>query len=200
VLARNALWMSGAAPETIAALCRRPAKSWLSWYVHEQEASPASRSSLSDVLRRDLITWLVDDILLKLDKMSMAASLEARAPFLDHELVEFVARLPLEDRLAGRGKRWLRQAFARELPATTARRAKLPFRPPIAAWMRGPLGVELRARTSSPSSFASRYLDRATVDTLLTEHSRGRDHSLLLWNLLVHEVWWSRFFTGGGAT
>lgn len=191
-LVRNALWMSGAAPETIAALCRRPALGWERWFVPESLAATAA--TLEDVLRRDLTTWLVDDVLLKADKMSMAASLESRAPFLDHELVEFVAGLPLELRFANRNKRWLRRAFAPDLPAATVRRAKHPFRPPVAAWFRGALGLELEATLARPSSFTARYLEREVVRTLLREHRAGADHALLLWSLLVHETWWKRFF------
>jgi asparagine synthase (glutamine-hydrolysing) len=192
-LVRNALWMSGAAPATVAALCRRPAVGWERWFV--PEAGAATTATLEDVLRRDLTAWLVDDVLLKADKMSMAASLESRAPFLDHELVELVAGLPLELRFANRNKRWLRRAFAPDLPAATVRRAKHPFRPPVAAWFRGALGLELEATVSRPSSFTARYLERDVVRTLLREHRAGADHALLLWSLLVHETWWERFFT-----
>jgi len=163
--------------------------------VPEGGAAPPGRAALGAVLRRDLTAWLVDDILLKLDKMSMAVSLEARAPFLDHELVEFVCRLPLETRWAGRGKRWLRQAFAADLPPATAARAKHPFRPPVARWMRGRLGLELEATMGRPGSFTARYLDRSLARRLLEQHRRGADHALLLWSLLVHETWWERFFT-----
>ena len=192
VLLRNALWMSGAAPATVAALCRRPAVGWERWFVPESGAAAAA--TLEDVLRRDLTAWLVDDVLLKADKMSMAASLESRAPFLDHELVEFVAGLPLELRFANRNKRWLRRGFAPDLPAATVRRAKHPFRPPVAAWFRGGLGLELEATLARPSSFGARYLDREVARTLLREHRAGADHALLLWSLLVHETWWKRFF------
>ena len=194
-LVRNALWMSGADPAVLAALCRRSALGWERWYVPEATTAPPGFASLGAVVRRDLAAWLVDDILLKLDKMSMAASLEARAPFLDHELVEFVCRLPLEARWHARGKRWLRAAFAPDLPAATLSRAKHPFRPPVAAWLRGAPGLELEAMMGRLGGFTARFLDRATARRLLEEHRRGADHSLLLWSLLVHEVWWRKFFT-----
>lgn len=193
-LVRNALWMSGADPATLAALCRRSALGWERWFVPDHAPVPAGRAALGAVLRRDLGAWLVDDVLLKLDKMSMAASLEARAPYLDHELVEFVCRLPLDLRWRGRGKRWLRAAFAPDLPAATAARAKHPFRPPVAEWLRGGLGLELEATAGRPGSFTARYLDRSTLKRLLAEHRRGADHALLLWSVLVHEAWWQRFF------
>ena len=206
-LLRNALWMSGASPTTIGALCRRPPHEWARWYVPElpadtapSDTAPSGRQPLDAVLRRDLTAWLVDDILLKLDKMSMASSLEARAPFLDHDLVEFVCRLPLGLRFANRGKRWLRAGFAADLPAPTVRRAKHPFRPPVAAWLRGGLGLRLQALLEDPSGFTARYLDRATARGLLEAHRTGAaDHSLLLWSLLVHETWWRRFFVMPGA-
>jgi asparagine synthase (glutamine-hydrolysing) len=194
-LVRNALWMSGADPTTIAALCRRSPLNWERWYVPNAPPAPVGAAALGAVLRRDLTAWLVDDILLKVDKMSMAASLEARAPFLDHELVEFVCRLPLEARVAARGKRWLREGFADALPSETAARAKHPFRVPIAEWFRGQLGLVLEAAMVRPSSFTSHHLHRDTARRLLEAHRRGADHGQLLWNLLVHETWWRRFFS-----
>jgi len=198
-LVRNALWQSGADPRTVAALCRQSAINWERWYVPSATPAPAGRAGLGAVLRRDLTAWLVDDILLKLDKMAMAASLEARAPFLDHELVEFVCRLPLEARYAARGKRWLRGAYEGELPGGALTRRKHPFRPPVADWFRGPLGLSLEATIGRPGSFTARYLDRATARGLLDAHRRGADHALLLWTLLVHETWWQRFFASPAA-
>lgn len=199
VLVRNALWQSGADPRTIASLCRQSGINWERWYVPTATRAPGSATGLDAVLRRDLTAWLVDDILLKVDKMSMAASLEARAPFLDHELVEFVCRLPLEARFDARGKQWLKEAYGNVLPAATLARKKHPFRPPVAEWLRGKLGLTLEATIGRPASFTSRYLDRATARRLLEEHRRGEDHSLLLWSLLVHETWWSRFFSPEAA-
>ena len=193
VLVRNALWQSGADPRTIAALTRQPAINWERWFV-SPESTPRDATGLGAVLKRDLTAWLVDDILLKLDKMSMAASLEARAPFLDHELVEFIGRLPVEARFAARGKRWLRDAFANALPAETLARRKHPFKPPVAQWLRGGLGLTLEAAMLRPGSFTARFLDRGTAKDLLAAHRAGADHALLLWSLLVHETWWGRFF------
>ena len=193
-LVRNALWQSGADPMTIASLTKRKPLNWEKWYVPENVPAPAGPAGLAAVLRRDLRAWLVDDVLLKVDKMSMAASLEARAPFLDHELVEFVCRLPLEARFEARGKRWLKEAFKDALPPATLARRKQPFKPPVAGWLRGQLGLELEATIGKPSSFTQRYLDRAVVKDLLEAHRRGADHALLLWSVLVHETWWRRFF------
>jgi asparagine synthase (glutamine-hydrolysing) len=191
---RNALWMSGADPATVASLCRRPALEWRRWYVDDDPPAAPDLAGLGAVVRRDLTTWLVDDILLKLDKMSMAASLEARAPFLDHELVEFICRLPMEARFAARGKRWLKDAFRADLPASTLARAKHPFRPPVATWLRGRLGQTLEAAIADPRGFTTSFLDPSFARALLDQHRRGTDHALLLWSLLVHETWWRRFF------
>jgi asparagine synthase (glutamine-hydrolysing) len=193
-LVRNALWQSGAEPSTVAALCRVSPLNWERWYVPSSPPSPAGAAGLAAVLRRDLTSWLVDDVLLKADKMSMAASVEARAPFLDHQLVEFVCRLPLQARYGARGKYWLREAFRDSLPGATLARRKQAFRPPVAEWLRGTLGLELEATIGRPSSFTARYLDRDTARGLLDAHRRGADHALLLWSLLVHETWWRRFF------
>ena len=201
VLVRNALWMSGTDPTTLAALTRRPADGWREWFVASNtDAAPTSESGLADVLRRDLSEWLVNDVLLKVDKMSMAASVEARTPFLDHELVEFVARLPVAARVAASGKRWLREAYQGSLPEATLRRAKHALRVPLAEWFRGDLGDGLTAAHTKRGSFTERYLDRPTVTRLLAEHRAGADHSLLLWSVLVHEAWWERFFASGSPS
>ncbi len=193
-LVRNALWQSGADPVTIASLCRTKPLNWERWYVPGGAETLRGEAGLAAVLHRDLTAWLVDDVLLKVDKMSMAASVEARTPFLDHELVEFVCRLPVAARYAARGKRWLREGFADALPASSLGRRKQAFRPPVDTWMRGPLGLELEATIGRASSFTARYLDRAVVKDLLEQHRRGADHALLLWSVLVHETWWRRFF------
>jgi len=193
-LVRNALWQSGADPRTIAELTRRPAINWQTWFVAPERRAAVPTTGLDAVLRRDLTAWLVDDILLKLDKMSMAASLEARAPFLDHELVEFVCRLPVEARFAARDKRWLRDGFRNALPEATHERKKQRCRPPVAEWLRGPLWLALEAAIARPRGFTASFLERGTAKRLLEEHRRGADHALLLWSLLVHETWWKRFF------
>jgi asparagine synthase (glutamine-hydrolysing) len=199
-LLRSAVWMSGTSPRTVAALCRLPLEGWESWYLGEPDGRPSdSGHTLAAVLEHDLQAWLADDVLLKLDRMSMAASLEARAPFLDRDLVEFVCHLPTDLRFSHRGKAWLRQAFAADLPRASARRPKHPFRPPVAAWMRGRLGIALRDRMSRPGSFTREHLDPGVARNLLLEHQGGADHSLLLWSLLVHEAWWDRFFRHGAG-
>jgi asparagine synthase (glutamine-hydrolysing) len=195
---RSALWMSGAEPATIAALCRRPLAGWERWYV--ADADLPRRADLADVLVRDMRAWLVNDILLKLDKMSMAVSLEARAPFLDPLLVEYVLALPLSVRYANRGKRWLRSAFAADLPRGILRRRKHPFRPPVAQWMRGALGQQLDRLLQDRTGFTATFLAAPVARQLLDQHRHGAaDHSLLLWSLLTHEVWFRRFFTRSAA-
>src|SRR5439155_22998742 len=97
----------------------------------------------SDIVHRlmalDMQTWLVDDVLTKMDKMSMAASVEARVPLLDHRLVEFVASLPLAVKLRHGAKTLLKRAVAPLLPASTIRRRKHAFPVPLDQWVSGPL-------------------------------------------------------------
>ena len=113
-------------------------------------------SSLDRVMAGDIRTYLVDDILVKVDRMSMAHSIEARAPLLDHELVEFAVRMPLSSKLgpAG-GKRLLRAVAAPLLPASTLEKRKQGFAIPLARWFRGEL-KELAFDTLTSRSFRER--------------------------------------------
>ena len=149
----------------------------------------------------DVHTWLVDDILTKVDKMSMATSVEARVPLLDHHLVEFVATLPIALKVRNLGtKRLLRQAVADLVPQATVARRKRAFQVPVAAWLRQGLR-EFTADTLRSQACRERgYFQPAAVDALLESHLAGRsDHSQQLWNLLCLELWHRVFLDGSTA-
>jgi asparagine synthase (glutamine-hydrolysing) len=139
----------------------------------------------------DFDTWLPDDVLVKTDRMSMAASLEARVPFLDHRLVEFAASLPASVKVTARGgKPLLRQALRRELPAASRRRAKRAFLVPLRQWLSGELRELLHDTLGSSRLGARGLLQPPVVRRLLDEQARGRhDHSRSLWTLLCLELW-----------
>jgi asparagine synthase (glutamine-hydrolysing) len=145
-------------------------------------------SDAGDALGRaaaaDYATWLPGDILVKVDRASMAVSLEVRAPFLDHELVELAARIPSALKLAGgESKGFLRRALRARLGAAALDRPKQGFHVPLRAWMAGRLGDALAAALASERLDA--VVDTAAVRGLLEQHRAGRrDHAELLWAVL----------------
>jgi asparagine synthase (glutamine-hydrolysing) len=141
-------------------------------------------------LRADLATTLVDEMLTKVDRMTMASGLEARVPFLDRALVEWSLRVPgwLKVR-NGVGKRPLRQWLEGPLSAA-ARRPKHGFDVPLGAWFRGPLRELLRDTLTAERARARLLLNPAAVSAILEAHLAGRgDHSRLLFSLLMLELW-----------
>jgi len=154
--------------------------------VDLMRGAPA-RSGLDRAQYADLKFWLPGDILTKTDRTSMAASLEAREPLLDHRLVEFAAGLP--DRLrvrGGQGKWLLKQAMRRYLPDHILFRPKQGFVTPIAQWLRGPLAGQTRAIVASEGLARTGWFDTAVLGHLAESHIAGTaDHSRLLWQLLM---------------
>jgi asparagine synthase (glutamine-hydrolysing) len=148
---------------------------------------PCDRMQLVQYL--DFKTYLPGDILTKVDRASMAHSLEVRVPLLDHEFVEWVARIPPKKKLVGReGKHCFKKAFEPHLPADVLYREKMGFGVPIAAWFRGPLKQHLRDSLSSELLADSGLFDMKSLHRLVDEHQRGaKEHSAVLWALLMFE-------------
>jgi len=142
------------------------------------------------MMRVDLETYLVGDILTKVDRTSMAVSLEARVPLLDFDLVDFAMSLPGQLRVtAGESKRLFRRAIKGIVPDFVLARPKQGFEVPLGAWFRGPLRHRIQALRTSSAAIEP-YVDRRAVERLVGEHSVGRrDHSTLLWRLIVLENW-----------
>ncbi|HWM44761.1 MAG TPA: asparagine synthase (glutamine-hydrolyzing) [Burkholderiales bacterium] len=146
-------------------------------------------SSLRRALYFDQSTWLPDNVLERTDRMTMAASLEARAPFLDHRLVELVSALPDDLRVRGFATKWILRQAARPLLAGLALR-KTGFRIPVGAWLRGELREFLLEHLRGPRSVTRPYYEAKILDRLLDEHLAGRrNHEELLWTLLNLEIW-----------
>lgn len=145
---------------------------------------------LSRVLDLNWHTYLCDDLLVKADRSSMMHSLELRSPFLDTELVEYVAKLPDAHKRRGTEKKWiLRRAFADLVPDEVFTRKKMGFGLPLGAWFRGPLRPYLEDQLSG-SRDLYRYVRRDFVEGLLASHLGGRaDHGHMLWQLLTLQVW-----------
>jgi asparagine synthase (glutamine-hydrolysing) len=148
-------------------------------------------STLARLLQLNFETYLVDDLLVKMDRMSMAHGLEARSPFLDTAVVEFGARLP--DRLRmrfGKGKLLLRSAMRDVLPASILARGKMGFGAPLGLWFRSDLSQFVRERLLDPASPLYAYLQREAVEAVLVRHGAARaDLSAQIWALLTLESW-----------
>ncbi|WP_114951101.1 XrtA/PEP-CTERM system amidotransferase [Sphingosinicella terrae] len=170
-------------------------------YVSAYDGAPAD-DPLSRAQYADLKIWLPGDILTKVDRTSMAVSLEAREPLLDHRLVEFAARLPVRMRLRGGTGKWLmKRALAGRLPEEILHRRKMGFVTPISAWFRGPLADEAAAVAQGSALAETGWFDSTVLAGLAEDHRRGRsDHGRLLWQLLMLEKSLQRVFgLGTGA-
>ena len=160
---------------------------------HHLQNLPLSEgaSPLSQVLAANFHSYLHDDLLVKADRMSMAASLEARAPFLDRALVEYAAALPDEFKIRGRvTKAILRDAFADLLPEPVNRGPKKGFGVPLDAWFRHELRDFTRDTLLAPSACLRSYVSRYFVRRLLEEQEASRaNHGHRLWTVLTFERW-----------
>ncbi len=146
-----------------------------------------ARSGLDRAQYADLKFWLPGDILTKVDRASMAVSLEAREPLLDHRLIEFAAGLPEGLRVrGGQGKWLLKRTMRRYLPDNILFRPKQGFVTPIAQWLRGPLAGTARGISDSAALARTGWFDKPRLRALAELHIAGRsDHSRLLWQLLM---------------
>jgi asparagine synthase (glutamine-hydrolysing) len=160
----------------------------------------------SDPLDRSMYvdsqTYMIDDVLTKVDRMSMAVSLEAREPLLDHKLLEFAARVPASLKLKdGRSKHLLRRILERRVPRSITDRKKSGFAAPIGEWLRGPL-----APMASELLTDGRLRDRGIfnpqeIARVWNEHRRGdADHRHRIWQLVMLELWFRQFIDKGSAS
>lgn len=147
----------------------------------------------------DLMTYLPGDILTKVDRMSMACSLEARVPLLDHRLVEFAVSLPSHLKVRDGSGKWIfRRAIADLVPEAVLTREKRGFALPLDRWFRNELAHRVDAILQADAPIYD-FLDLEAVSRIVGEHQRARrDHSHLLWRILVLHVWLDRFAESGG--
>jgi len=157
--------------------------------------TPGAWPSFQDVVSRmmyfDLMTELPDDILVKVDRATMAVSLESRAPFLDHRIVELAWRIPLHQKVRnGEGKWILRQLLYKYVPRGLIERPKMGFGVPIDAWLRGPI-KEWAAALLAPTRLArDGYFDPNAITAAWSQHQRGdRNNAHLLWGILMFQGW-----------
>jgi asparagine synthase (glutamine-hydrolysing) len=155
-------------------------------FMDMMRSAPA-RSGLDRAQYADLKFWLPGDILTKVDRASMAVSLEVREPLLDHRLIEFAAALPQTMRLrGGQGKWLLKQTMKRYLPDDILFRQKQGFVTPVSAWFRGPLAGQARAIAAGSTLGQLGWFNPKAIGGLAEDHIAGKaDHGRLLWQLLM---------------
>jgi asparagine synthase (glutamine-hydrolysing) len=177
-------------PEVIATLSRRDP-----WREEADRLARAGGDWLTALQYHDLKAYLPLDILTKVDRMSMAHSLEARVPLLDHKVVEFAATIPPELRLrdGGQTKHIFKRAMRGTLPDTIIDRPKHGFAVPLDRWFRGPLAEFSRDLLLSQRSRERGILEPAYVEALLERHRRGRPLDFQLWTLIAFEQWCRTF-------
>jgi asparagine synthase (glutamine-hydrolysing) len=159
------------------------------------DSAPA-QDRLSRLLYLDTKTYLSADILTKVDRMSMATSLEVRVPMLDHEFVEWVTSLPVEWKLRGGVRKYLLKKLAErlEIPTQLLHRRKQGFQLPLVEWMRDRSKAQFWGVLLEPRTLQRGYFKPAVVRSLIEEHLRGRrNRSGILWRMLVLELWHRNF-------
>ncbi len=138
----------------------------------------------------DYKTWLVGDINTKVDRASMAHSLEVREPLMDHKLVEWLATLPSSLKIKGQEGKWLlKKAYEPSLPNDILYRPKMGFSVPLAKWLRGPLRQRMEQAVFGPRLLATGYFNSGVLRRMVEQHSSGqRDHSAPLWMLIMFDA------------
>jgi asparagine synthase (glutamine-hydrolysing) len=171
----------------------------------EAEYFPATSqphlSALEQFMFADLSLNLPSQMLTRLDRASMAHSVEARVPFLSHRMVDWAMTVPTDAKLRGRtGKYILRQAIAPWLPPDIIKRPKQGFQIPMADWLRGSFGAHAQSVWNDSGAASLGYVRPQAVDQLFAEHRAGAaDHSRLLYALTVFGMWWSNAREWNGA-
>src|SRR5215207_173197 len=186
-----------------ALLCAVPATAIAAAVPEGATWSEATIDSTDGVrLHADIHTYMVDDILTKVDRMSMAVSLESREPLLDHRLLEFAARVPASLKLKdGRGKHLLRKALEAKVPRAILARGKRGFEAPIGEWLRGPLAPMADALLGDGRLRRRGIFNEQELTRLWSEHRTGRaDHRHRLWQLMMLELWFRQFIDRAPAS
>jgi len=203
---RNGRWLSLFAPERKSELydprfAARVAGVDSLDLLAERYREAGTRDLLDMLLYADMTMYLPDTLLPKVDLATMAHGLEARSPFLDHPLMEFAARLPVDLKLRGStGKFLLRQALRRRLPGHIRRRPKRGFNLPVDAWLRGELRPLAHDLVMSRRSLERGYFREETLRRMFREHETGRwNWHTQIWSLMMLESWHRTWVDGHAA-
>ena len=160
----------------------------------ERESAVGRRApgALNRLLLRDIEGWLPDNLLVKVDRMTMLCSLEARVPYLDHQFVEWALGVPAPHKLPllrGGDKLLLRRAAATMVPEQIAGRKKQGFKPPIDAWLRGRMRELAHDTLLAVNTRLRDRIDVRSVRRLLADHDRGQANGHRIWALLIYQLW-----------
>jgi asparagine synthase (glutamine-hydrolysing) len=196
VAERHERWMGSFAGEERAALVSREVREAVTSSVPPAgDRALGPRNPLNQVLLMDMAGYLENDILVKLDRASMMASLEGRVPLLNNDFVEYATRLPLDLKLRGLKSKFLfKRALRGLLPDAILRRPKKGFGIPVADWFRGPLREQILSVLSAERMARKGFFEPAAVSALVREHLEGRrDNRKQLWTLFAFELWHDRY-------
>jgi asparagine synthase (glutamine-hydrolysing) len=176
-----------------------PGSRRLSTTISQRDAWPRLADPVARMMAVDTLTYLPDDILVKVDRAAMAVSLETRAPFLDHRVVEFAARLPVSMKIAqGQGKALLRSVLYRHVPQELIDRPKMGFGIPLDHWLRHELRDWAESLLSAEALTRGGYFDCSAVRAAWEQHLSGtRSFGYRLWSILMFQAWLAE--QGGGA-
>jgi len=167
-------------------------------YIEEAYRGGDAHDLLQAMGLTDITTYLPEDLLVKVDRMTMAHALEARSPFLDTAVVELAMKLPARLKSDGNGtKRIVKELFGPQFPPGFLNRPKMGFSLPVNEWLRGELRGRLEAQLHRGPFVDAEIVEPSAVNELLNEHNHGRSHGAKLWNLLMLAEWFEHF--GGPA-
>lgn len=169
----------------------RDAGMYLGNIIRESDA----KDIVEKIMNADVMSYLPEDLLVKVDRATMANSLEGRSPFLDHKVMEFAASLPLKYKLNGSQTKYiLKRAFAKDIPLSFLNRKKKGFGVPVGRWFSGELSDFVREMLLSTRTLKKDIFSRDYLTKLISEHDKGkRDHTHRIWALLSFEMWHRTF-------